>query len=125
MWDKPTKISGRCQIAIQRGGTRDLRQRVHHGLTLCSRRGLCPHLDLTRIVGMSHIHHMDVTKIIEMAGGASKLARLLGLHHTTVLGWSSVPPKHVPAVAALLEVGRHEIRPDLWEKPPSEPARAA
>jgi DNA-binding transcriptional regulator YdaS (Cro superfamily) len=60
---------------------------------------------------------MDVTEIIKQAGGASKLARILGLHHTTVLGWIDVPPKHVPAIAALLEVDRHEIRPDLWEAP--------
>lgn len=67
---------------------------------------------------------MDVTEIIKEAGGASRLARHLGLHHTTVLGWAEVPPKHVPAVAALLHVDRHEIRPDLWERPP-QPSEAA
>jgi DNA-binding transcriptional regulator YdaS (Cro superfamily) len=66
---------------------------------------------------MSHNPGMDVKEIIRLAGGASKLARILGLHHTSVLGWKIVPPKHVPALAALLEVGRHEIRPDLWEAP--------
>ena len=70
------------------------------------------------------LRHMDVTEIIKEAGGASKLARHLGLHHTTVLGWCEVPPKHVPAISALLNIERHEIRPDLWEKP-SQTERAA
>lgn len=60
---------------------------------------------------------MNVTEIIEKAGGVAKLSRTLGLHHTTVLGWTAVPPKHVPAIASLLKIGRHEIRPDLWEPP--------
>ena len=76
-------------------------------------------------MGIPHILSMHVTEIIERAGGASKLARALRLHHTTVLGWTAVPPKHVPAVAALLEIDRHDIRPDLWEPGPQQPVQAA
>lgn len=79
--------------------------------------GISPHLDLTDNVGPSHTTNMDVAKIIAEAGGASKLARALGLHHTTVLGWAQVPPKHVAAIAALTKLERHQIRPDLWEAP--------
>lgn len=72
------------------------------------------------------LRRMDTTEVIRRAGGVSKLAQVLGLHHTTVLGWTTVPPKHVPAIASLLGVGRHEIRPDLWEKPApaQQPAQA-
>jgi DNA-binding transcriptional regulator YdaS (Cro superfamily) len=68
---------------------------------------------------------MDIAEIIKRAGGVSRLARILSLHHSTVLGWADVPPKHVPAIASLLEVERHEIRPDLWEKPKRPSVEAA
>jgi len=67
---------------------------------------------------------MQIADVIRKAGGASRLARELGLHHTTVLGWTAVPPRHVPAVATLIEVSRHELRPDLWEPASAERAGA-
>jgi DNA-binding transcriptional regulator YdaS (Cro superfamily) len=62
---------------------------------------------------------MNMRDIIASGGGASKLARALGLHHTTVLGWDRVPAERVPAVSAVTGIPRHELRPELWEPPPA------
>lgn len=60
---------------------------------------------------------MNTKDVIAAAGGASALARALGLHHTTVLGWKRIPAERVPAVSRLIGISRHELRPDLWDAP--------
>ncbi len=65
---------------------------------------------------------MDIKTIIRSADGPAKLGRVLGLSHSTILAWKSVPPKHVPAISRLTGIPRHELRPDLWEAPATAPA---
>jgi len=60
---------------------------------------------------------MELSEIIKAAGGASKLAKALGVQHSTPLRWKSVPSHHVPAVSALTLIPRHLIRADLYEAP--------
>lgn len=67
---------------------------------------------------------MDIREIIKRGGGPSKLARSLGLHHTSVLGWQRVPAGRVKRVSELTGVPLYEIRPELWEKPANAKADA-
>lgn len=55
----------------------------------------------------------EIQSIIDRAGGVAALSRRLGLDHSTVSGWTAVPAKHVPAVAAVTGLALHEVRPDL------------
>jgi DNA-binding transcriptional regulator YdaS (Cro superfamily) len=68
---------------------------------------------------------MKITEIIKAAGGPTKLARGLGLHHTTVLGWRHVPAERAAEVSRITGIPRHELRPDLWEAPTSQADAAA
>lgn len=63
---------------------------------------------------------MNTADVIRLAGGPSKVARELGVHHSTVIGWrraGRVPAGRAQNLAVLAGVPRHEIRPDLWEAP--------
>jgi DNA-binding transcriptional regulator YdaS (Cro superfamily) len=64
---------------------------------------------------------MDIKDIIKAAGGCAKLARALGCHHTSILGWKQVPPKRVPAVSHVTGISRHALRPDMYEAPQNTP----
>lgn len=50
-------------------------------------------------------------------GLIAELASELGVATSSVCGWDEVPPERVPEVARILGVGRHQVRPDLWEAP--------
>ena len=52
-----------------------------------------------------------------------ELAEGLGVATSSVCQWDPVPPERVPEVARILGVGRHQIRPDLWEPPPRQPPK--
>lgn len=56
---------------------------------------------------------MDITQIIAAAGGASKLAKRLNCHHSTVLEWTRVPASRLESVAKITGIPPHELRPDL------------
>lgn len=60
---------------------------------------------------------MDITEIIERAGGVTKVARECGLTHPSVSVWTQVPPRHVLTVARLSNLTPHEIRPDIFGAP--------
>lgn len=60
----------------------------------------------------------EVQAILDRAGGVGALARRLGLDHSTVSGWTAVPAKHAPAVAAASGLPLHEIRPDIYRLDP-------
>lgn len=52
------------------------------------------------------------------AGGASKLARLIGgITSQAVSQWKRVPADRVLAVETATGVPRHELRPDLYPEP--------
>lgn len=59
--------------------------------------------------------HTD--RAIKAAGGASALARALGIKQAAVSQWHRIPAERVPDVAAATGIPRHELRPDLWEPP--------
>ena len=50
-------------------------------------------------------------------GIVAELAEGLGLATSSVCQWDEVPAERVPEVARILGVGRHQVRPDLWEPP--------
>lgn len=50
-------------------------------------------------------------------GIVAELAAELGLTTASVCQWVEVPAERVPEVARVLGVGRHQVRPDLWEPP--------
>jgi antitoxin CcdA len=60
----------------------------------------------------------EVQTILDRAGGVGALAKRLGLDHSTVSGWTAVPAKHVPAVAAASGLPLHDIRPDIYRSDP-------
>jgi DNA-binding transcriptional regulator YdaS (Cro superfamily) len=51
-------------------------------------------------------------------GLIAELADELGLTTSSICQWDDVPAERVPDVARVLGVGRHQIRPDLWDPPP-------
>jgi len=68
---------------------------------------------------------MTLAEIILKAGGVTAMARALGVHHSSILGWARVPAERVPAVSRITGVPRHELRPDLWEAPTAQQTEAA
>jgi DNA-binding transcriptional regulator YdaS (Cro superfamily) len=57
---------------------------------------------------------------IKAAGGPTKLAKALGLDHSTIIGWrraGRVPAERVRAVSAATGIPPHELRPDLFDAP--------
>lgn len=62
---------------------------------------------------------------LKRIGGPTKLAKLLGIGPSAVTQWRRVPAERVPELARLTNIPRHELRPDLWEPPASEPAERA
>jgi TorA maturation chaperone TorD len=51
---------------------------------------------------------------LQAAGGASALARKLGVAQPSISGWNRVPAERVAAVEAATGVARHVLRPDLY-----------
>ncbi|MCJ2080725.1 Cro/CI family transcriptional regulator [Methylobacterium sp. J-090] len=57
---------------------------------------------------------------IEVSGGATKLARALGITHQAVLKWRRLPAERVLDVERLSRVSRHDLRPDIYgDSPPA------
>lgn len=63
---------------------------------------------------------METKAIIQKAGGVVKVAKALGLSHSTICGWKRVPPRHTVGVATLAGMLPHQIRPDVFPAPPME-----
>jgi DNA-binding transcriptional regulator YdaS (Cro superfamily) len=70
---------------------------------------------------------MEIEEIIALAGGVTKLGRIVGRDHSTVVGWKrttgQIPVQHARAIGHALNIPLHEIRPDVWS--PSEARDAA
>lgn len=61
---------------------------------------------------------MDIkNRIVEAAGGATKLADYLGCKVQAVYQWNQVPVKRVLDIAKLTGIPPHEIRPDVYPEP--------
>lgn len=66
---------------------------------------------------MSAIDHA-----IQQAGGASRLASILGVTPQAVSNWKareSVPPEQVLAIENATGISRHDLRPDVFGPAPS------
>lgn len=58
--------------------------------------------------------------IIASLGGLSKVAGMVKCPITTVQSWRDsgrFPAERVPEIEAATGIPRHELRPDLWDKP--------
>jgi DNA-binding transcriptional regulator YdaS (Cro superfamily) len=56
-----------------------------------------------------------VERAAEKAGGVVSLARELGIKHTAFYSWKRVPAERVLDIERITGIGRHELRPDLFE----------
>ena len=61
-------------------------------------------------------------RVLDEAGGPSKVAQHLGIVASAVTQWTRVPARHVPRLEALTGIPGREIRPDLY--PPADGPRA-
>lgn len=64
-----------------------------------------------------HYRAMDIDRITKGRGVAAKLAKQLGLHRTSVLGWRQVPVRHVRKVSEITGIPMHTLRPDVYASP--------
>ncbi|MBS7532096.1 helix-turn-helix domain-containing protein [Ancylobacter sonchi] len=61
----------------------------------------------------------------ERAGGAVGLARPLGISSQAVSQWRRAPAKHVLNIERVTGVSRHDLRPDLYPREPSQQGAAS
>lgn len=65
---------------------------------------------------------MTNADIIEMAiaraGGISKLAKAIGIRHTSIYVWKKIPAGRIIAIETATGIPRERLRPDLYRKLP-------
>jgi DNA-binding transcriptional regulator YdaS (Cro superfamily) len=61
---------------------------------------------------------MDVRQVFREAGGVTRLAREIGMHHSTLVRWKRVPAERVSLVSCATGIPDEELRPDLFCAPP-------
>jgi len=66
-----------------------------------------------------------LSRAIQAAGSVAALACALRIKPQAVSAWDRVPAERARDVEAITGVPRHELRPDLWDAPPSPPTREA
>ena len=65
-----------------------------------------------------------IDEAIRAAGGPTKLAKAVGVDHSTVIGWrraNRVPAERVRAVSVASGIPPHALRPDIFDPPPANP----
>ena len=62
---------------------------------------------------------------VKAAGSVSALARAIHVRPQAISQWEEIPVDRVPAVERATGVGRHILRPDLWDAPPRRRKRAS
>jgi DNA-binding transcriptional regulator YdaS (Cro superfamily) len=67
---------------------------------------------------------MSINDIITVAGSLSKLAKIAGVDHSTVIWWRQhgdrVPTvDRAKRINEALNIPLHELRPDIWPAPAS------
>ena len=50
-------------------------------------------------------------------GLMTRIAAELGIERGAVAMWKQIPPARVPDVERITGIPRHQLRPDLWERP--------
>jgi DNA-binding transcriptional regulator YdaS (Cro superfamily) len=71
---------------------------------------------------------MDLTGMAllrSQRGLMTRIAAELGIERGAVAMWKKIPPERVPDVERITGIPRHELRPDLWEKPAAAASVAA
>jgi len=63
---------------------------------------------------MKH-RHPSLVDVFVAVGGASELARQLGISRQAVGIWVMVPIKHLRAVSKITGIPRQQLRPDLYD----------
>lgn len=64
---------------------------------------------------------MNTREIIRRAGGPLNVAKAIGRHHATVIGWSRIPAEHALTIARMAAISPHAIRPDVFGPEPQQP----
>lgn len=68
-----------------------------------------------------------INEAIERAGGVSHLGAIVGVAHSSVIGWRQerrIPARHVLPIEQATGISRHRLRPDLYPESPSGFAEA-
>jgi len=63
---------------------------------------------------------MTPKELIALVGGPSALAKVLGVKHSTPILWKEIPPHHCPSIEANFGIPREQLRPDLFDRTPTE-----
>jgi DNA-binding transcriptional regulator YdaS (Cro superfamily) len=58
-----------------------------------------------------------LVRVLEAAGGPTKVAEHLGVVPSAVTQWTRVPARHIHRLEALTGIPARDIRPDLWDTP--------
>ncbi len=82
----------------------------------------CYNADILQINAMPK-YDSALAKVLEIAGGPTRVARHLGIVASAVTQWSRVPARHVPRLEALTGLPGRVIRPDLYPAEESDPDR--
>lgn len=61
-----------------------------------------------------------IERIVQEAGGATRLARALGIKGPSIYSWKRVPADRVMAISKITGIAPHEIRPDVFPEPTGE-----
>ena len=69
---------------------------------------------------MSDSPEIALQEAISAVGGASALARKLGIKQPSVFGWRQVPASRVIAVEKATGVPRQRLRPDIYPQEAAE-----
>lgn len=66
---------------------------------------------------------------VDLVGGQSAMARLLGLAQASVWAWvhkeKPLPAEHVLKVEEVTGISRHDLRPDLYPRDDASPVQSA
>ena len=60
---------------------------------------------------------IPISDLLEKAGGAARLAELLGCDRTTPYSWKRIPAHHAAQVARIIGVHPCQVRPDVFPSP--------
>ncbi len=60
------------------------------------------------------MENLNTRKIVKAAGGAAKVASLLGISSQAVSQWKEIPIKYASRIEDGLGVSRKILRPDDW-----------
>ena len=54
---------------------------------------------------------------VEAVGGIRELARRIGLSHTSVIRWDTIPVEHLFLIEEVTHIPREVLRPDIFRMP--------